>query len=342
MEIFKIGVISLSIFSFLSQASLRSPAFSDELVKTFSAGIVDDQDDLISKDGSVSRPVWLMAGDSLSSGWANHSNLYQRYRSAFDSSLPGIMSLPEIFNSRPKPSYTWYAGSQLDYGIFGFLNPKWLWQKVKPSWILVATALAGAELLPEKRIYDKSLFTSSIDAVEEIEKFHYGNRVMLLTLSIGSNDICKGVDAVKYQNEVESKLYRIRAHLNPRTSFVVWKVPQIDQVYGNIMRALSSLPQKTKEEAKAKNAVVQYCYDAWKYYCPAIFTDMPRLYRSRNNFNRLYLKYFGSLFDSRVDDSKLSNSELLNLVSSDCFHPSPNGHQFVRNNMKAYLKKIGF
>jgi hypothetical protein len=341
----KLGLGILLSTSTVAMASFRMPVFSFELLKTQSVGNWFGQNIVFRNErgDERERPIWVLAGDSLSSGWANSSSMMVRYQKAFRHRLPVPMSVADLFQHLPHASTTWYAGTDYDYGVFGFLDPEWALAhsfRRHPKWVLLATAFAGAKMLPE---FSPSGADKGRDPMKLIQDLKHPERVKLFTMSLGANDTCDAIDSHRYQSQIEAKLVQIRNRYRASEPvYAVWKVPEVEKIWAKISRTLNALPERTEGERVAKARVKEYCQKAWQRFCPAVFTNPAAVARSRSNFNRLYAKHFGNTFDSRIDDmQKFSSTQLLNMLSADCFHPSLNGHRWVRDQMKVYLSKKG-
>lgn len=341
--LFKTFVISSIILVQSAQASLRMPVFATELLKTASVANLFGQNFIFKNEDpqAQSRPIWILAGDSLSSGWANKDSLLELYQTASRRPLQRAGSAFDLLQHLPSSATTWFAGSSFHYGVFGFLSPEWANRpdpNVYPEWVLVATSYAGAVLMPE---YSKN--TDAKDPVQLIKEVENPERAHLLTMSIGANDTCQGIDSVRYQSQVEAKLKGLKNHFRSRKmDYAFWRVPEVENVHSRIMKVLQALPERNSSEINAKNRLINYCDTAWRRYCPAVFENPAGIQRNRNNLNRLYAKYFGPTFDAGIDHlNDFSNQEVMFMLSSDCFHPSRSGHKWISDRMSRYLRAKG-
>jgi hypothetical protein len=113
------------------------PVFATELLKTASVANLFGQNFIFKNEDpqAQSRPIWILAGDSLSSGWANKDSLLELYQTASRRPLQRAGSAFDLLQHLPSSATTWFAGSSFHYGVFGFLSPEWA-NRPDPMFIL--------------------------------------------------------------------------------------------------------------------------------------------------------------------------------------------------------------
>jgi len=252
--------------------------------------------------GLRNRPVWVHGGDSLSVAWGSRSSLRNRFNTeAKRGELPDPVTVNDVLFHLPSVDDAWHTGRNSDYG---FLS--WLQNHLRFEWVVLSTALAGAR------------FNGDIlDQMELMAETKSRDRVKLVTFSLGSNDICKGFNPVVSAESYQRKVSKLKQAFPENTPIVAWSIPQLKKSRQEILNSVLSLP-----DGLAKERLYNYCVKAWDHHCPALKTfDNDRLEAWRVEYLSLLEKSFGPLFDpfALADQSGL---EMLDLMSSDCFHPS--------------------
>jgi hypothetical protein len=219
----------------------------------------------------------------------------------------------------PNASETWYAGSNLQDGLLG-----WLERQTEKEWVIFSTAIAGSRFIDDRfRPIDALL---SVDP-EEV------HRVKLLTFSLGGNDLCRGTNPTSDTESFAKTLEQIQATY-PEAVIVPWKVPDVVEVRDSIFARLNSLPASL-----ARDRVIQYCRQAWNVTnCPAIVGDgAANAVKEQKEMNRLLEERFGTLFDPFAFALEANNQEFFNLISGDCFHPSRNAQAIFVDQLSEIL-----
>ncbi|NCN26710.1 hypothetical protein GW915_03975 [bacterium] len=353
-----LGVFLLSFYCGEAKALLRTASFPWTLTQTHSAANWFAQNQVFRNEQGAERkrPMWILAGDSISASWSNSGDLGQRYESAFLDDLPIPNTIKDLLTHIPSSKLTWYSGSANHYGVFGFLDPDWAESKSKlfkkPSWVVLATAFAGATLMPE--LESKTPFAREVsrhgiggmldyDTVSLLKKLEQKNRAELLTFSLGGNDVCDGLNVANNEGAIRQKLREMKNLFDlKKVEIVPWKIPQVDEVYANLRLTLASLPERNRDEQTAKARVMNYCKASWEAYCPAVAN--PQVLREQIVlFNRIYKEEFGDVFDAGIAFEKRADSkEVFEKVSRDCFHPSKNMQATLTARLDRYLADRGF
>ncbi len=295
--------------------AFRTAVFAPEIHQQ--SAFVLDQNRLFKNETSLEklRPIWVHAGDSLSSGWGNKSSLRAQLEKAHTQALPEPKSLADISTHLPSIEHSWYAGRALDFGLLGFL------QKQNQQWLVVSTALAGATLQN----------TASEDVLDLLEQVQEKNRVQLVTLSLGGNDVCDGLAPAQSRYE---KLSRIKKQFSKNTKWFVWDLMNPVTAHESLTHEIQNLP-----DSIAKTRLQNYCAQAWqKAYCPSAVHAPQKALHIRQQIRTEYKKIFGdTLFQSEV--ILKSGHSLLDLISTDCFHPSKLAQSLLLQELKKEFSK---
>ena len=261
-----------------------------------------DQDRIFNKENAVEaqRPIWIHAGDSIATAWGTRATLKERIQVAEFNELPVPGQIQDLLQHFPKASETWYAGSQIDFGLFG-----WLQRTTHRDWLIVSTALAGAKL-----------GKPSEDPLSFITQVKNPNRVKLLTFSLGSNDECDDLDPAHDPVAFEKRLQVVKDFLPPNTPIVAWDLPDIQTIKDSILKELDALP-----DSIGKRRMISYCKRSWDVaFCPAASAQTrEHVAAIRKSITDSYKKVFGNLYDPFT---LATDGDLLDHVAGDCFHPS--------------------
>jgi lysophospholipase L1-like esterase len=261
--------------------------------------------------------LWLHAGDSLASGWATRSTLRERFEEAAKGELPTPGTLADLQSHIPSAKYTWYAGTEIGLGFLGFLD------KLLPQGVsVVSTALAGATITVKGRE----------DALGLLLQIDETQRVELVTLSLGSNDACQGLDPTT-DGTLRSKLRLVRSHMPARTHWLVWDVIDVPAVYQAAMERIDTLP-----DSLAKERLRAYCDASWSLVnCPAAKDDPTKAREIRERIRSIYREVFGDLVEPTP---VFANRDPLDVMSADCFHPSRLSQPIIAEMMRdAYVTR---
>lgn len=254
------------------------------------------------------RPVWIHGGDSLSSGWSNRGSLRSKIAQGEFRAIPEPRSVEDTINSLPLPESTWYAGSKFNNAVLGRLE-----EKFGSEWVIVSSAVAGARLypLPVRQI-------SIGDPIDMMLKAKTPERVKLVTFSLGNNDVCEG-NPMQDEANLRTRLRSIKTTY-PNAVIVPFSVVPVRHVYKQIMDALKAEPQTT-----GRDRVIDYCEKMWSQVCPAALELNANVDGSVDpgsaeaRVNQIYREELGEPFDAI---GSVPGMNILDLLSTDCFHPS--------------------
>jgi lysophospholipase L1-like esterase len=246
------------------------------------------------------RPIWVLAGDSVATAFGGGSTLGERIAEAEAGELPSPGSGLDTPKFRPVADFTWYAGSKVSDNFL-----KQIESDTKKSWVVVAFALGGTKnTSAEHNVFDL------------LAKAKSPERVELITLSIGGNDLCDaGMSKTDYQN-LERRIGLLKDRFK-RAKFLVTKLPRLDQVFERTIKDLGALDGANPGNRR----ILQYCSDSWiKHNCPALKARESTFATEIDDYNAFLEVQFGSI----VDLSKTASNELdaASLLAGDCFHPS--------------------
>src|SRR5687767_12688930 len=97
--------VSLVALIFLSDPAraVRTAVFPEEIRPR--AAVWLDEARILSNETAVqsTRPVWVHAGDSLSTAWGNKHTLREKWQSAQTQEIPEAGSMEDIFSEIPSP-----------------------------------------------------------------------------------------------------------------------------------------------------------------------------------------------------------------------------------------------
>ncbi len=342
---FKFLLSICSIFS--SSAFAYRTAIFDESIKN-RAVVWQDQKNIFTKETpkEKERPIWLHAGDSIATSYANQQTLKERLARAEEGPLSEPNTIEDYSAHFPSPRFTWYAGTEIgvafegselsvtSLGLLGWLDAKLslATQGVHKEWVLLSTALAGSYLSPFERDND----LKAILQVKEPE------RVKLLSMSLGGNDLCASIDPLKDEQSVQEKggvpllrkkLQEIKAYF-PNAKLVAWDIPNLKEVRDNLFVALSNLPA-----SQGKERLQAYCMQQWtETSCPAFAKDKEGIHmeQTRKSITNALTEEWGATLDVVGDASK--KIEPLDMIAADCFHPSRLAQKYFAEAMAKFIE----
>lgn len=290
------------------------------------AAVLDDQAKLFANENAdeQKRPIWILGGDSLSAAWANGGSLFDRLQSnEVDVGLDELIKAEKYGDAKdnlehgPQAYTTWYAGSANDGGVFERLNIL-----TRQDWLIVATALTGVNFLPQRSV--------ERDPIRMIEEVSHPERVRLVSFSLGSNDICGGVNPAADPDFLREKLKKMKARFSPETTFVAWDLPDYAAYRSYILNAVKTAPP-SKQQAK----LAKYCELQWdQYRCN--FARNKKALQFRNETRKILTEVFGELFT--MDTRSL---EPLKALAADCFHPSRELQKVIADQFFAFIHEHG-
>ena len=262
------------------------------------------------------RPIWILAGDSIATAFGSGSTLTERLGEANSNELPAAGSGFDTPQFRPSSDFSWYAGLKVNDHFLSRLQ-----LHSQRSWIIVATAVAGARNTSREH----KPFTL-------IKKVEQAERVELITLSLGGNDLCD-------RGLTRSELAELKANVEAskkkfkNARWVVAKVPNFKAVYESILGALDQqAPQVGRERLK------NYCIDSWlKQNCPALRSRPATIEAEINDYNRLLESLFGNLAD--LESQVVKDLGALDFMAGDCFHPSRLAQPYIAKALFESLKQ---
>jgi lysophospholipase L1-like esterase len=295
--------IFLAFFILLSGQvkAVRTAVFPEKI--RVRAAVWVDQNRVFSTETSADqkRPIWIHAGDSIATSWGNADTLADALKKAESSELPQPGTVPDLFSHLPDPDQTWYAGEQLARGgLFQFLE-----SRSNQEWVLISTALAGSMLSQNKM--------NPLKLPLEVKNLE---RVKLVTFSIGGNDICSDLNPfLKRETDPSRLLFELKNSLPKDTVFAALKIPPVSQMYQTISAQLEALP-----ESPSKRKLQNYCKQMWEEIsCPALKNGDEKVSSLRNKI----ISSFENAGVKMIDlDRGMATTNVLDLLSSDCFHPS--------------------
>jgi lysophospholipase L1-like esterase len=293
-----LALVLSPLLSSLPCQAFRTAIFSPELRSRTAVWLDQDRIFDAERGNETARPIWVHSGDSLASAWADQHTLREKLARAETEELPSPGSIADIFSELPSPRFTWYAGSDFNYGLLGDLDRQGL-----GPWVVLSSALAGARLTPLR----------GEDALNV--KIKHPERVRLVTLSLGGNDLCQELDPA----QDSSTLDRIRAYkagFSAQAHYVAWAVPDLAKLQQSIAARIAKLPPTPGRERLAS-----YCHDMWfENMCPALKTTSAAVLNERRaRLNKVLEQEFGALFDPYAN---VAGHDPLDLMGGDCFHPS--------------------
>ena len=282
-----------------------------------------DQDRIFTAEteSEKERPIWVHGGDSVGVGWGTQITLGERLAMAEAGEIPEAGTLRDLVSHYPSARYTWYAGSEINFGLLGFLE-----RELSIPWVVVSSALAGAKLS-----------AISANALDLMMQTQHPERVKLLTFSMGGNDVCENLDPARDPAEFQKKLSRLTKTFPLSTQIVPFDVPDMLEIRNLIMSRLEKLP-----DTPGKEKILSYCRKMWdEINCPALVQQPPeRISGIRNRIRSSYIHEWGALFDPFSTTTQETN--VLEYVSGDCFHPSRNSQTVIRDLLQQYLKSRNF
>jgi hypothetical protein len=285
-----------------------------------------DSESYFSQENSEKKdlPLWIHLGDSISTGWATTTTLAERVEREKSNPELEKSQLKVIEESLPKDENSWFAGKNFDFGIFGFLE-----RKTQKSWIVYTAARSGALLNDSFRDAITTGFVPKREA----------HRAKLVTLSIGSNDLCLDRDPFSKALEnkdtpsTKKKLQELK-EFYPNAKFVVFTPAPLADLKNAIFNKLSS-------ENLSDSAVGKSCHAFYTQFCPAVLTTegQKNLEVYRNRMIKQFQEIFGDLFDPLGKDLDDASINIFDFISSDCFHPSKHLHKQIYERMVDFLDK---
>jgi hypothetical protein len=300
-----------------------------------------------------SRPIWVHMGDSLSTGWASKHTLEERINPLLPSyeklKAPTIMagSLEDMGNHLASPENTWFSGPNLAGGLLAYLE-----KKTQKTWVIYSSART-ASLLKEpfkrgSRNNRDSLELGKIPSnIDPALRNAILDRVHLVTITLGSNDLCTRVDPTSDTDpSLSDKLLSLR-NFYPRAKFLVFKPAPLYEISQKALDALKTqIDQSTGEVRKNLKLVKKYCESFWRNpegFCPTLSTDegQKESQAKRSKITQAFEDTFGPLvdpysvfFSAENRDPPIPTEKLL---SSDCFHPSPLSHKNILKTTEDFL-----
>lgn len=308
----------------LSALPLRTAVFTPEIY-LHQGAVLRDQGNFFSaeKGTEKDRPVWLLGGDSLSTGWANGSSLRERLLTVDDDvaiteSIAGNRRL-DVMRNGPVADWTWYAGQKIQDNVLTNLD-----QLSGQPWVILASALAGIYMTPLPNISFRE------DPLAMMESVQVPARVRLVTFSLGSNDLCTDHDPNGPQKDLALRLEKLQKTLGSQATYAIWDLPDYAAYRDLIQSRLAQLPAST-----ARDRMMQYCKVQWDVHqCPA--AKKPETEVRRQQTREILRAQFGELF---FPDT--TPFDLLDIVAGDCFHFSRTFHAEVAEQFFAFIMKKG-
>lgn len=306
---------------------VRTATFEAE-IRWKKAAVLADQAKIFANENPAEqkRPIWILGGDSLSAAWANGSTLAERLESdAIDEGLDELNKaekygdMADNIEHGPQANKTWYAGSSNDGGVLERLN-----LLRNEDWLIVATALTGVNFLPQK--------PAERDPIKMIEEVDHPERVRLVSFSLGSNDICGGVNPAANPKLLREKLQKMKSRFSADTTFAVWDLPDYAAYRAYILNAVKTAPSSPRQAKLAK-----YCQLQWDQYRCSFAHENPKdTLRFRDETRKILSEVFGELFS--MDTRSL---EPLKALAADCFHPSRELQKLIADQFYAFIYKQG-
>jgi|GEM_PF-1411829 len=303
------------IFGILGLASLEASAFRTAI---FDPVIQDRAVFWQNQRRLQNRPgiLWVQAGDSLASGWGTRSTLRERLADAELRPLPDAGSLDDLQNHIPSTRYTWYAGTEINLGFLGVLD-----RLYPPTASLLSTALAGATLTVKNREDPLGLLLQ-IDETQRVE---------IVTLSLGGNDICQGLDPF-VDGTLRDRLRLARSHMPSRARWLVWDVADVVAIYQGVMSRIDQLP-----DSPGKTRLRNYCDASWsRVNCPMARANPNKTREMRDRIRAAYEESFGAVVEF---PELLRDRDLLDVLAGDCFHPSRLSQPVITKTLEAALER---
>ena len=291
----------------------RGAVFADQ------SKIFDVENEIESK-----RPVWILGGDSLSASWANGGSMAERLKdTAPDAGLDDLIKgeergdMNDSINHGPQAEWTWYAGSHNGGGVLERLS-----LLTGEDWLIIATALTGVNFLPQR--------SSEDDPIEMIQNVQQPERVRVVSFSLGSNDICGGVNPAAKPDQLRAKLQKMKEHFSPETVFAIWDLPDYAAYRAYILKSVKDAPASPQQEK-----IYKYCQLQWdKYRCSFARNKKSSEYREATR--QVLREVFGELFTLNTQVLKP-----LEALGADCFHPSREMQTEIVDQFFAFIQKRG-
>ncbi len=259
-------------------------------------------------------PVWLHAGDSVASGWATKSVLRERVAEAEAGELPVAGSFADMAKMVPSPRFPWYGGSEIGLGFLGALD-----RIGGRPWNVVSSALAGALLTP----------LAHEDALSFLERLPRPQDVKLVTFTYGHNDLCEALDPATA--ELALRIDRLKARF-ANARWVAWRPIDVVAMRGAVLGRLEALPPSL-----GRDRVIAYCRQSWDVRnCSAVAKDAAAVTRNRERLVGLLEEKFGELFTA--ENSVMDRLDVLDAVSSDCFHPSRLAQPLLSESLADFVR----
>lgn len=302
---------SILTLSSVPAFAVRTAVFPPELKDR--AAVWLDQKRIFDREtpADKTRPIWIHGGDSLSTAWSNGSSLRDKLARAEKQALPVARSMDDMLEHFPDAARTWYAGRSFDYAVFGALER----MAGLGKWVIVSSALAGATATPRSSMD----LRPGEDALEYMSLGQQPERVRLVTFSLGSNDICDGLNPIADEPKFRDRLRKL-VRVYPNAAVVPFKVTRVGSVRKQILDRLTGLP-----DSIGKRRVLDYCMTMWSGVCPnaAVSSQSDEL---AAQIGRIYEEELGPQFDQF---ESVNSMDILDMMSSDCFHPSAQTEQKI-------------
>jgi hypothetical protein len=261
------------------------------------------------------RPVWLQGGDSISTGWSSGTTLRERLARAENGELPRPGSLRDNWRHFPSVDNVWYAGRELGYGVFG-----WLERQTQEPWVLISVARVGARFQGKRA-----------DPLEAMSSIQSLARVKVVTFSLGGNDLCRASHVVDDPAQFVKRLEDFKARLPQGAVVAALEVPDVVKIRRTVMDRLEALP-----DSIGKTRLLDYCHVNWDVKNCEAATQVPqaKLEQMRQTIEDSLVQVFGGVVNT---DRIANNMDPLDMMAEDCFHPSRLAQKPLAEAIESYI-----
>jgi hypothetical protein len=301
-----------------------------------------DFEKFLKSDTNTQRPIWIHGGDSLSTGWAHAATLLDRVELIRQENSPDAGSADDLKLHAPRTDFfTWYGGSETEMGLLDFFE-----SSTKSEWLTLSTALTGAFLsepgfdnLESMQLKSKQQKSKQNPILTEAVK----KRIRLVSFSLGANDICELRDPTLSQKAgqpaLKSRLEKFKKSFSSETKIIVWAPPRVDEMKKNIFalieRVFPNTPQKKELLAYCKAIWTEtFCYGGTQENLRLMNLIQGRILKDYKDAGFLIFDPFEGLFEQE----NLTDIQKLELIGSDCFHPSYKAHSLIFEKLKNFIE----
>lgn len=298
------NLFTLAILSPQIGFSFRGTVFEDDLTKQNFLWLRESAFTASESAEESQRPIWILGGDSLATAWGNHPSIATNIKQDLPIPLP--------LHLVTQAAHTWYAGSKSN-GLLRLLNHD---SEALP-FVVASAALGGSKITDTQR--------NPLDNILMLSKLF--DRVELITLSLGGNDLCQDASMDAAIKSLEEKFGQIRRTYT-KAKIISWLPPN-----------LFDLRQRILDETKDTKFAAA-CRQIWdETNCPAIRTKSEEAHQKERALLRGVLEKNSDLVLEPMNLIQES-LPLLSLLGPDCFHPSLEAAPIIASTMHASFLKL--